>query len=114
MGGRHWEGRGWRCPMPGGCAVVFSDQSFVFLILPAALVLYFAFRATPLALAIVLLTSLVFYYWSAGFQSLILVASILINFFGGLWIAARHDKISIRLTFGAATPSAPASMARAM
>ena len=90
-----------RCPMPGGCAVVFSDQSFVFLFLPAALVLYFAFRSTPLALAIVLITSLVFYYWSAGIQSLILVASILINFFGGLWIAARRDKLSLAVVIGA-------------
>jgi alginate O-acetyltransferase complex protein AlgI len=87
--------------MPGGCAVVFSDQSFVFLFLPAALVLYFVFRSTPLALAIVLITSLVFYYWSAGIQSLILVASILINFFGGLWIAARRDKMSLAVVIGA-------------
>jgi D-alanyl-lipoteichoic acid acyltransferase DltB (MBOAT superfamily) len=81
--------------------VVFSDQSFVFLFLPVALVLYFLLRSTPFALAIILITSLAFYYWSAGFQSLILVASILINFVGGLWIAARRDKLRLAVVIGA-------------
>lgn len=75
--------------------MVFSDQSFLFLFLPVTLVIYFTLRATPFATTVILLASLVFYFWTSGFHVLLLVASLLINFLGGLWVSARSHRLAL-------------------
>ena len=63
--------------------MVFSDPSFLFLFLPIALAGGLAFRRFGFA-PFVLLASLLFYFWSAGYDTWILIFSIAVNFAGGL------------------------------
>lgn len=75
--------------------MVFSDQSFVFLFLPLVITLYFPLRGTRFAATLLLIASLTFYFWTSGYFVLLLVASILINYLGGLWIDKRRRKSTL-------------------
>lgn len=63
--------------------MVFSDQIFLFGFLPLALLLGLPSVGTPLRGLVILILSLVFFWWSSGDFTLLLIASIAINFLGG-------------------------------
>ena len=79
--------------------MVFSDASFLFLFLPLALVIGLAAQRVAFVPA-VLLTSLLFYFWTGGAMTIILVASILINYVGGLVLARRRESWILVLFVG--------------
>ena len=79
--------------------MVFSDASFLFLFLPLALVIGLAAQRVAFVPA-VLLTSLLFYFWTGGAMTIILVASILINYVGGLVLARRRESWILALFVG--------------
>jgi alginate O-acetyltransferase complex protein AlgI len=64
--------------------MVFSDQAFLFLFLPAALAVCIALWRTRLGLTAVLITSLIFFYWESGWFTLLFIANVLLNFTGGI------------------------------
>lgn len=64
--------------------MVFSDPKFLFVFLPAALIAGLLFRRTALFSPVILLFSLVFFYWSSGAYTLLLLASIAANWAFGL------------------------------
>ena len=66
--------------------MVFSSSYFLFLFLPAALAIVLLLRRWAFLPAI-FLVSLFFYYWSEGTRTLILVAIIVVNYAGALWLA---------------------------
>lgn len=68
-----------------GTALVFSEPVFLFAFLPVALMLI-TFTAGLMRNTIILLSSLVFYYWSSGWLVLLLVASFLFNWGWALFI----------------------------
>jgi alginate O-acetyltransferase complex protein AlgI len=74
--------------------VVFSSSYFLFLFLPAALAVVLLLRRWAF-LPAVLLVSLVFYYWSEGTRTLILVAIIAVNYAGALWLARSSSRLTL-------------------
>jgi alginate O-acetyltransferase complex protein AlgI len=74
--------------------MVFSDASFVFLFLPVALTISLLLHRIAFA-PVLLVSSLVFYWWSAGNATLILVLSIMINHVGGLVLQAKPTKLRL-------------------
>ena len=72
--------------------MVFSDASFLFLFLPLALAAGVLLRRVAFAPA-VLAASLIFYYWTGGAAILILIGSIVINYAGGVAIAANRRRL---------------------
>ena len=56
--------------------MVFSDPKFLFLLLPIALVAGLLTRRSPLFSPVILVVSLVFFYWTSGAYTLLLIASI--------------------------------------
>lgn len=75
--------------------LVFSDQIFLFLFLPITLAVTLPFRATRAFPFLILAFSLVFFYWSSGNNTLLLFASIALNFFGGLAIDRWHRRATV-------------------
>jgi alginate O-acetyltransferase complex protein AlgI len=65
--------------------MVFSSPYFIFIFLPAALLICLLLRKAAYLPAI-FLTSLIFYFWSSGNHVLILLAIIVLNYFGALLI----------------------------
>jgi len=63
----------------------FSSLIFIFQFLPVFLVLFFAVKKEARSL-ILILASLLFYYWGEGGFVLFLLGSILVNYLLGLWI----------------------------
>ena len=72
--------------------MVFSDPKFLFLFLPIALIGGILVRRTPLFSPVILAFSLVFFYWSSGVYTLLLVGSIGYNYLFGLLIYRRRTK----------------------
>ena len=72
--------------------MVFSSQAFLFLFLPLALFIGLSTFQTRFSSAAILILSLIFFSWGAGFYVLLLIASIALNFFGGLLIYNRRQK----------------------
>ncbi|XSG82633.1 MAG: MBOAT family O-acyltransferase [Methyloligella sp. ZOD6] len=72
--------------------MVFSDQSFVFFFLPLALAVCLGLWRTRAFHGAVLLFSLVFFYWSSGWLTLVLIASIALNYSGGLLVSRHRSK----------------------
>ena len=66
--------------------MVFSSITFLFFFLPAVLILYWLSGKTARNI-ILLVASLLFYSWGEGIYVLLMLASIAINFSGGLLIA---------------------------
>lgn len=77
--------------------MVFSDQSFLFVFLPVALILGLCTRRTSWFAVTSLMISLVFFYWSSGAYTLVLLFSIILNFTGGLLIRPGAGKPIILL-----------------
>jgi alginate O-acetyltransferase complex protein AlgI len=62
--------------------MVFSSPYFIFIFLPAALLLCLPWRGVPFRW-IVFFTSLIFYFWSSGRSVFLLLGVIVLNFIGG-------------------------------
>ncbi len=81
--------------------MVFSSSVFLFLFLPLVLTLYFVVpvRARNLLL---LLASLIFYAWGEGFFVTIMLASIVLNYAGGLLIHRYRGQRAAKLALAVA------------
>ena len=88
--------------------MLFSSYTFLFVFLPAVLVLYFLL---PLCLpprrrlaarnAILLLMSLLFYAWGEPVYVFLMLGTILANFLFGLWMPrCRHRRSALALAVG--------------
>ena len=72
--------------------MVFSDQAFLFLFLPMTLLIGTCLHGTRFLSPSILLSSLVFFYWSSGAYVLLLLTSIGLNFAGALAVERWHKK----------------------
>lgn len=81
--------------------MVFSDPKFLFLFLPVALLAGLAVRKSPLFSPVILAFSLVFFYWSSGIFTLLLIASIVLNYLFGLAIYRRRSKVLFAVAMSA-------------
>ena len=72
--------------------MVFSSSVFLFYFLPCILILYyFAKRSIYLQNIVLFLASLLFYFWGEKEYSILVILSIMINYYVGLWIAGGHS-----------------------
>ncbi|KZX59261.1 hypothetical protein A3709_15235 [Halioglobus sp. HI00S01] len=80
--------------------MVFSEPFFLFVFLPLALVVI-NLSAGRGHNVFILAFSLIFYYWSSGLATLVLVASIVVNWLLGLWLGRSSSKavLSIGVAF---------------
>lgn len=69
--------------------MVFSDQAFLYLYLPITLLLGVILSGTRFFPPFILLSSLVFFYWSSGLYVFLLLVSIALNYTGALATKAR-------------------------
>ncbi|MCQ2751834.1 MAG: hypothetical protein MJ189_01865 [Coriobacteriales bacterium] len=67
--------------------MVFSSSIFIFLFLPVVFLLNFLVRKTKISNYFLLLASLVFYAWGEPIYVLIMIASIIINWLGGICVS---------------------------
>ena len=70
--------------------MVFSEPIFLFMFLPLSLAVILALKGRGHSLAI-LIFSLVFYYWASGTLTLLLIGSILFNWYAGRQIASTRS-----------------------
>ncbi len=83
--------------------MVFSSASFLFYFLPLVLLLYFVgARTLQLRNMVLLLASIVFYAWGEGAYTIVMVISILANYFFGLWVYKAHEHSNAKLQIGLA------------
>ena len=68
--------------------MVFSSVIFLFIFLPAVLLLYYALPGRRAKNLVLLAASLLFYFWGEGPLVVILLASVAINYLSGLMITA--------------------------
>ncbi len=73
--------------------MVFSTVHFLFLFFPIVLTVYFALPKIARN-AWLLLASLFFYAWGEGFFTLIMIFSIVVNHYLGVWIDKNHEKLT--------------------
>lgn len=71
--------------------MIFSSSIFLFAFLPAVLILYFIV-GKKLKNWVLLLASLCFYAWGEPVNVLVMIASILVNYAGCLWMAKAEKK----------------------
>jgi len=69
--------------------MLFSSNVFLFAFLPSVLLIYYL-CPRGLRNPVLLLWSLVFYGWGEPVYLFLMIATILINYFLGVWIHARH------------------------
>jgi alginate O-acetyltransferase complex protein AlgI len=86
--------------------MVFSAASFLFYFLPVVLALYFSCVAFGrLRNWILLAASLFFYTWGEGEYVIIMLLSILANYFFGIWVYKAHERsnakfqVAVTITF---------------
>ena len=72
--------------------MVFSSLIFLFLFLPACLILYFLAPGLKVKNIVLLVFSLVFYAWGEPFYVLLLIASAAMNYGAGRWMGTRRAK----------------------
>ena len=72
--------------------MVFSSLIFLFLFLPACLILYFLVPGLKVKNIVLLVFSLVFYAWGEPFYVLLLIASAAMNYGAGRWMGTRRAK----------------------
>lgn len=75
--------------------MVFTSPSFLFFFLPITLILNFLFQKFKIRNTILLILSLFFYIFGEGELVLLMIGSILLNFYLGKWIEKKHSKLSI-------------------
>ena len=78
----------------GFIAVVFSSLIFLFLFLPACLLLYFACRSLTAKNIVLVVFSLIFYAWGEPVYVLLLVASAALNYAMGLALGKQTESRS--------------------
>ena len=78
----------------GFIAVVFSSLIFLFLFLPACLLLYFACRSLTAKNIVLVVFSLIFYAWGEPVYVLLLVASAALNYVMGLALGKQTESRS--------------------
>jgi len=78
----------------GFIAVVFSSLIFLFLFLPACLLLYFACRSLTAKNIVLVVFSLIFYAWGEPVYVLLLVASAVLNYAMGLALGKQTESRS--------------------
>lgn len=81
--------------------MVFSDQVFVFLFLPVALLICLPTRRTQWFATAISLTSITFFYWESGSLTAILILSILMNYAGGLILATQRRRSFLAILIAA-------------
>ncbi len=79
--------------------MVFSSNIFLFLFLPLTLFLYFLPFGKTYKNSLLLAASLIFYTWGEGDYLVLLVASIVVNYFFGLRIEKSKNEIFIAIAF---------------
>jgi len=80
--------------------MVFSDQAFLYLYLPVTLLLGVILSGTRLFPPFILLSSLVFFYWSSGLYVVLLLVSIALNYTGALAVERWHRKSVVAAVIG--------------
>src|SRR5690606_4000434 len=75
--------------------MVFTSPTFLFFFLPVTLLLNFLFQKFKLRNTILLILSLFFYIFGEGELVLLMIGSITIDYFLGLWIERSNSRISI-------------------
>jgi len=81
--------------------MVFSDQTFLYLYLPFTLAIGTLLHRTRFFPTFILLSSLIFFYWSSGAYVLLLLTSIALNFVGALAVERWHRKIVVAAVIAA-------------
>jgi len=76
--------------------MVFSSLVFLFLFLPVTLVLYYLLPKKARNSAL-LLMNLIFYGYGEPVYLLLMIASILVNFFLGIWVSYSSNKITRKI-----------------
>jgi alginate O-acetyltransferase complex protein AlgI len=71
--------------------MVFSSPIFLFLFLPVVLTLVLLVRRVASRNALLLLFSLIFYAWGEPIFIFLALASVVMNYFLGLWVDHSHD-----------------------
>jgi alginate O-acetyltransferase complex protein AlgI len=81
--------------------MVFSSASFLFYFLPIVLALYFLFASFGRVRNWILLAaSLIFYAWGESTYVLVMLLSILANYFFGIWVYKAHERGSAKAQMG--------------
>ncbi|MFH1795076.1 MAG: MBOAT family protein [Pseudomonadota bacterium] len=80
--------------------MVFSDQAFLYLYLPITLLLGVILNGTRFFPPFILLSSLVFFYWSSGLYVVLLLVSIALNYGGALAVERWHRKSVVAAVIG--------------
>jgi len=80
--------------------MVFSSATFLFYFLPLVLILHYILKNTTLRNIFLLVSSLIFYAWGESEYVLLMILSITINYFLGLWIDKKRDKGTLIIWLG--------------
>lgn len=75
--------------------MVFSSLTFLFCFLPVVLLLYYICRSIVWKNVILLIASLLFYAWGEPVYVILMILSILFNYYAGREIEATHKKSSL-------------------
>ena len=75
--------------------MVFSSITFLFCFLPVVLLLYYVCRSIVWKNVILLIASLLFYAWGEPVYVILMILSILFNYYAGREIEAAHKKSSL-------------------
>ncbi len=75
--------------------MVFSSLTFLFCFLPVVLLLYYVCRSIVWKNVILLIASLLFYAWGEPVYVILMILSILFNYYAGREIEATHKKSSL-------------------
>jgi alginate O-acetyltransferase complex protein AlgI len=66
--------------------MIFSSIIFLFLFLPLVLTIHFSIRSIILRNFLLVISSLIFYFWGEKFFIIIIFLSIFLNYYLGIWI----------------------------
>lgn len=77
--------------------MVFSDLFFLYAFLPACLLMYFCFKNVHWKNGVLIVFSLIFYAWGEPLWIIILILSVLVNYFCGLIIERFRDTPKAKL-----------------
>lgn len=73
--------------------MVFSSTVFLFIFLPITYILYLVFKNITIRNIIIIITSLIFYAYGEPMAVLLMILSIIANYFFGLGMTGKHKKI---------------------
>ena len=71
--------------------MVFSDLFFLYAFLPVCLLLYFCIKDIRWKNGVLIVFSLIFYAWGEPFWIILLLGSVVVNYFCGLLIERFRD-----------------------